>query len=489
MDTQLVSYSDNIERDYDRIAAHAISFAEQLESGIQKYLTKQNYSFEELKNNPEALFSLQNELYNTVYLNMQLAPSSGAFYILDSTVNSQLPESLYNGIYLKYINLNSENTVNNSITLYRGSYSTGKNNGLTFHSGWQNEMKTDFFDCCESEFTKNTHYILSSTVEIPDTWERARYVYVPLRDMRENIIGVCGYEVNDLYFQLSEKFAESKFSTLVGALLESSPTGYSGQFNSNRYKSFDISTYEKDGFTVFSFDGETCIGRTRTLKLGKDEFIVALMITETEFEDYIRRGQLKVAGVILFVVVFAFAYCLSISKKYVSPILKKIEQIKANEAFDTKLNIHEIDNLITFLAEKDAESEEHLRELETAKKKAEEEAHRTREAYEKALEEYKLAQSEIHQLSNKRKKEIVLEDFEFFLCNLKTLTPTEYRVYELYVDGKSSSEIATIMGFKENTLKYHNKNIYSKLGISSRKQLLRFATLKQHNDKKGNPSI
>lgn len=489
MDTQLLAYANNIERDYDRIAAYAISFADQLESDIQKYLTEQNHSFEELKNNPEALFSLQNKLYNTVYLNMQLAPSSGAFYILDSTVNSQLPEPLYNGIYLKYINLNSENTVNNSITLYRGSYSTGKDNGLTFHSGWQNEMKTDFFDRCESVFAKGTHYVLSSTVEIPNTWERARYVYVPLRDMKENIIGVCGYEINDLYFQLSEKSTESKFGTPVGALLESSHGGYSGQFNSNRYKALAIRTSEKNGFTVFNFDGEKCIGKTRTVNLGKDEFIVALMITETEFEDYNSRGQLKVVGVILFVVVFAFAYCLFISKKYVSPILKKIEQIKANESSDTQLKIHEIDNLITFFAERDAEFEGHLRELEAAKKYAEEEARRTREAYERALEEYELAQSEIHQLSDERKKQIVLEDYEFFLCNLKTLTPTEYRVYELYLEGKSSAEIAAIMGFKENTLKFHNKNIYSKLGISSRKQLLRFAALKQHQDKKGNPNV
>lgn len=84
---------------------------------------------------------------------------------------------------------------------------------------------------------------------------------------------------------------------------------------------------------------------------------------------------------------------------------------------------------------------------------------------------------------------MMLEDYEFFLCNLKTLTPTEYRVYELYLEGKSSAEIAAIMGFKENTLKFHNKNIYSKLGISSRKQLLRFAALKQHQDKKGNPNV
>jgi len=33
-------------------------------------------------------------------------------------------------------------------------------------------------------------------------------------------------------------------------------------------------------------------------------------------------------------------------------------------------------------------------------------------------------------------------------------------------------------------MKYHNKNIYSKLGVSSRKQFLRFASLKQIQDKK-----
>ena len=85
-----------------------------------------------------------------------------------------------------------------------------------------------------------------------------------------------------------------------------------------------------------------------------------------------------------------------------------------------------------------------------------------------------------------KKKEIILEDYEFFICNLKTLTPTEYRVYELYLEGKTATEIAAILGITTNTMKYHNRNIYSKLGISSRKQLIQFATLKQHQDKKKN---
>ena len=104
------------------------------------------------------------------------------------------------------------------------------------------------------------------------------------------------------------------------------------------------------------------------------------------------------------------------------------------------------------------------------------------------MEEYELAKSEIHHLSEESKNEIVLEDYEYFLCNLKTLTPQEMRIYELYVEGKTTAEIAAIIGIKENTMKYHNKNIYAKLGVSSRKQFLRFAALKQLQDKKGKQS-
>jgi len=59
---------------------------------------------------------------------------------------------------------------------------------------------------------------------------------------------------------------------------------------------------------------------------------------------------------------------------------------------------------------------------------------------------------------------------------LHLLTPTERAVFDLYAEGKRSKEIMEILNIKENTLKYHNKNLYSKLGISSRRQLLELAT-------------
>lgn len=487
LDAQLLSYADNIEGDYNKIAAHAISFSEQLETAIQHYLTENNLTFDALDNNPDILADLQNHLYDVVYLNMQLAPSSGAFYILDTTVNSRSETPYYNGIYLKYINIYSENTVNNEISLYRGSYTTGKENNLSFHSGWQNEMQTDFFSNNNSLFADNPHYILSPTVEIPGTWERARYVYVPLYDLKDNIIGICGFEVSDLYFQLSEKTSDDSLGQLIGALLDKNQDIYSGQFNLSRYNvpNSGIQALEKRNITIFDFHTEKCIGRTQTIQLGNNSFTVAIMLPEAQYESLLKKNQLKTAAVILFVVVFAFIYSVIISKKYVSPIIKSLEQIKSNDGSGNNLKIREIDDLFAFLEEKDILYEQKLQDLEKSQKIAEEEAERTKRAYEKALEEYSLAQSEIQHLSDEHKKEIVLEDYEFFLCNLSTLSPAEYKIYELYLSGKTAREIVDVLGITENTLKYHNKNIYSKLGISSRKQLLRFAALKQHQDKIG----
>ena len=246
-----------------------------------------------------------------------------------------------------------------------------------------------------------------------------------------------------------------------------------------------VKVSERDDATVFDFGTEKCIGKTQSVKLGNHTFTVALMMTESQYNAQIREGQMKTAGVILLVVLVTLTYCLFVSKKYVSPILRKIDQVKHNGDQGEQLNIREIDDLFMFLAQKDVAYEEQLKLLQAARLSAEEETRRTKAAYEKALEKYELAQSEIQHLTEDQKKKIVLEDYDYFICNLKTLTPAEARIYELYQEGKTAQEIATILGIQENTIKYHNKNIYSKLGVSSRKQLLRFAALKQQQDKKG----
>ena len=59
-----------------------------------------------------------------------------------------------------------------------------------------------------------------------------------------------------------------------------------------------------------------------------------------------------------------------------------------------------------------------------------------------------------------------------FLEGVERLTRTERRIFELYINGKGTKEVLSELNIKENTLKFHNKNIYGKLGVSSRKQLI-----------------
>ena len=67
------------------------------------------------------------------------------------------------------------------------------------------------------------------------------------------------------------------------------------------------------------------------------------------------------------------------------------------------------------------------------------------------------------------------ENHEDFIKGVSELTNTEHIIYDLYLQGKTTKEIMAELNIKENTLKYHNKNIYGKLGVSSRKQLKEIA--------------
>ena len=72
------------------------------------------------------------------------------------------------------------------------------------------------------------------------------------------------------------------------------------------------------------------------------------------------------------------------------------------------------------------------------------------------------------------------ERCERFAASLPSLTHTERTIYEFYIAGKTTKEIMAVLCIKENTLKYHNKNIYGKLEVSSRKELMEIArTLQQ----------
>lgn len=70
--------------------------------------------------------------------------------------------------------------------------------------------------------------------------------------------------------------------------------------------------------------------------------------------------------------------------------------------------------------------------------------------------------------------ESYIEQCKYLKEHVSELTATEHAIYDFYLAGKSTKDIMKELNITENTLKFHNKNIYSKLGVSSRKQILEY---------------
>lgn len=490
---QLENSADFIEEQSNNQAAYAVAFSKQLTAAVRDELTDSGIPFDQLHNNPDALTSMQDRIFEIVYNNMQLVPCSGAFCFLNTTVNDTLPDESYQGLYLKFANLYAENTIHNDVCLYRGFSSIARENDINLHSTWQLETRKGLFPEVDTLMASRSDsiskaYFLTSVYRLPDTWENVRLLCIPVFDSRGTTIGVCGFEISNLYFMLSHKASETEQSHIFCALLDRCSDGYVGQIAGNQSGYFppvdSVFTVENNlSLTVFHSGDIEFIGKMRELTVGTTTHVVAVMLPAEEYQALVKTVQLKIAA-ILFIAAFAIlAVALWGSKKYVAPILKDLERIKDGTGLEQgSSRVLEIGDLFAFLEQQDREHEAALSTLHQEKLEAQIRQERLQNELHQANSEYESAQTEIARLAYSRKQEIDPDDFQYFLKGISQLTPTEQKVFNLYLEGKNAKEIIAILGVTENTLKFHNKNIYNKLGVSSRKQLLRYATLMKQQE-------
>ena len=69
-------------------------------------------------------------------------------------------------------------------------------------------------------------------------------------------------------------------------------------------------------------------------------------------------------------------------------------------------------------------------------------------------------------------EEVHIQVTDDFVKGIKELTHTERKVFDMYVSDMTSAQVMEQLHITNNTLKFHNKNIYSKLNVNSRKQLV-----------------
>lgn len=491
LDNQLEDSVNDIEHQSNNQAAYTFAFSKQLSAAVRNDLTDAQITFDQLRNTPDALESLQSRLFEVVHTNMLLAPCSGAFYFLNTTVNDSLPNKSYSGLYLKYANIYAENTIHNEVCLFRGFSTIAREKDINLHSTWQLETLAGSFPEIDKLMSDKTEassdsYFLTPVYKLPDTWESVRFFCVPILDAYGTTIGVCGYEISSLYFSLSLKTLGSGQAHIFGALLTEEGDHYTGQIAGNQSGYFppaDPTFFlenEADLTTFRSKDTEF-IGKIQEITIGATDHMVAVMLPAAEYHALVQTVRLKIAAFLFIASFFILISVLWTSKKYVAPILKGLEQIKTNtDLAQGESPVLEIEDLFAFLAKQDQEHAAALSALNQERLEAQSKQQQLQGKLEQVSNDLGSAQEGIARLAYSRQQEIDPDDFQYFLKGIHQLTPTERKVFDLYLDGKNAKEILTILSITENTLKFHNKNIYNKLGVSSRKQLLRYATLMKH---------
>lgn len=453
--------------DTEDAAAWGLSLAEEVSAAVGNALHAHRLSFDDLRNNEAVLTEIQQNAYAQVYTHMQLAPCSGAFFLLDTTVNDALPQKSYNGLYLKYANLYAESTIHNKACLFRGSYAVARENGINLYSTWQLETLADTFPQAVSLMDGHGDYLLTRVFSLPDSWERVRLLCLPVV-LDGQAIGVCGFELSDLYFQLAYPAEDGMEDRLICALLTETENGWMAQLSGHRsaasapmQETFAIREHGR--LLQFTCQSGRFIGLAKDITIGESQHTLAAMLPMSYYQHIVRQGQLSAAVLLLLLVALCLAVCMYLSHRYVTPILQGLSSLKADEAQRLPSNIPEIDDLFAFLAAKDRQHEEEITRLQTENADA--------------LRERDRAESALSSLHAAGMQEIDQEAYAAFCSGLSSLTPREQQIFEMYMDGKTGKEIQELLGINPNTIKYHNRNIYDKLGVRSRKELQKYAAL------------
>ena len=477
-------FTKNMENYWDDLASMNIALADNMEAILEKTLANQGLTFQQLQDNPNAIYSLENDMIQPLGQYLERSNCSGAYVQLDTTINSTLDnaQTQRSGVYLQKTTMSYSKE---DLILYRGIANIGKKHGIMPHRKWRQEFDITLVPDYEELKKGNFDYSLSNIIQLPYTGERIALLRVPLVGKDGTFYGLCGFEISQSWF----KFAHTQPSTLnhLTCLLvpdsdsiitnEGFSTGSQNGFYYMPNGDLSIKPIGNNLLRIIS-KNRNYIGVKNTVKISKNQtYSTYVMILDSDYNQAIAKSNIELFFFTIVLLLFVFLGCSFFSQRYLSPILKGLEQLRKDNKNSMRYDVQEIDDLLDFLSSKDYEVENKMLTLELEMQENRKKLEQIENEHELIQREYDKARVEVERLAKKREADVDEEEYKRFLECLATLTRKEKEILDLYVKGYSSKDILETLNITDNTLKYHNRNIYSKLGVKSRKQLLMYMTL------------
>lgn len=513
LDIQMEVFEKDVSTHFDRLAAASIRLSEDMTVFLEEYLAEQKITFSDLTDSDDNIAQIQDLMIEQLRQTLLQEDCSGVFVMWDTTVNQSVANAEFSrtGVYLQQ---NGYKNTDESILLYRGLSEVGKKHGIMPHRKWRLEFQTDKFPsfdevCALSGLPLEKSYYLTERFTLPGTSEEAVLMVAPIVGTDGTFYGICGYEVSASYFTTYHaqptKIAHlTCLLTSGGEQTLDADAGLSCGVAGDYYRTPNGQLSVKsagDGLSYFNGDEVSYIGLTREISLSPNNqpHTMAVMMLRADHDRAVMKSFLQNAVLWALLLFFAVSCCLYFSRHYLKPILKGLEQIKSEDRTEIQSSVPEINDLFVFLAEQDRQHEESLDAVTREKQTVQQEKEILQSKYDHAQQVYDTAQGEyiraqeelteakkeLDRLAYSRKDEIDPDDYQHFLSGIRELTKTEREVFEWYLLGKTAKDIIAATGIKESTLKFHNHNILKKLGVSSRKQMLRYAALMKQLEQGG----
>lgn len=488
LEHELNTLAGRIKNDFNTVTSYSIALSEAISRELQIQLLQNGIAPKQLSSRPELLTNLLDSLFPIVTSEIRVLKSSGVFLILDATVNPSLPDAKdsKSGLFIR--NIAAQN--NFSAAYYDLRYLCGpvmlaRSRKMPLLPQWSLEFdisKSDRFSTVMKNAREYPDKALSQLYywtekESDGGTDYGMYCCVPII-IDNTVVGMCGYEISAMQFKVSyaPEVDGQSYSFCMLAKSDSKSIHFENAVFAGNYAVTDEQPYSAlkkpsgRGLLTYSFDnGSVFVGNHTPLPLysassvyADTEFSVILLTPESQIQKINREINMRYIGGLFVLLLGTATATVILCRKNLKPVKKAIEEVRQGRLVKAnKTRVRDIDDLFEFLSERDRESEEKLALAEKERKTAiaqKEQANAVAESYQ-----------EIYA------SEITSEQNAEFMRRLNTLTDKEKTVYNLYLQGKKAQDIADICGITINTVKYHNKNIYDKLGINSRKELLRYA--------------
>ncbi|MDR1353833.1 MAG: helix-turn-helix transcriptional regulator [Treponema sp.] len=476
LENELAHIANRLESGYSVLSAEGVSLSKKLTEQIEWELDSLGASPEDLRKTPGLIEPVLRSLMDPLITALEKNIVSGIYVALNATVNPAAPgaENSRAGIAIQNSEPNVLNRSASSLHYLKGPRSLVREWGLYMRPQWTMEFTVspgDFwhetmkFARVDMDISR-LYYWVPASVSEGDYREVIR-LCVPLRASNGAVLGVCGFDISDMLFKLQNvpdnsihRRVFSVFGPLNNNFFDASRSLIAANQGTRFKLSGVLSIGENKGALPTFTDSEgRYAGLWRPVKLypnnavySGQQWAAAVMMPQSDLDAYVMRRNRGILALLLVLLVLSVALAIPLSQRYFTPVYRAIDSVKEKGLSDyEKTHIREIDDLFAFLAERDERAAQSGASAETGKQ---------------------TIQAAV----------TLTAHFTVFLKNLATLSKAERSVFNLYAQGHSAKEIAYTLYLSMNTIKTHNKRIYAKLGVSSRKEMMVYVGMMNGGD-------